>query len=88
MYYLIIFFAFIVPIILITTSIVLFIVDWNKPTSSVTSNGPFIEHWLAHPPIQGNDYTYNYLHELEPEPQDDHFIEKNLYEHWSDAVWK
>lgn len=46
------------------------------------------EHWLAHPPVQGNDYTYNYLHQLEPNNPGDHTIERDLYGHASEAVWK
>lgn len=46
------------------------------------------EHWLAHPPVQGVDYTYNYLHQLEPNDPGDHTIERDLYGHASEAVWK
>ena len=46
------------------------------------------EHWLAHPLVQCNDYTYNYLHQLEPNDPGDHTIERDLYGHASEAVWK
>lgn len=98
MFFGMIFFAFIAPGFLIILTIVLAIIDWNKGSSShggFTSggccggdSGSYIEPWYKYPPIMGNDYTNNYINSLEPKDYDDHFIEKDIYRHVSDRLWK
>lgn len=86
MIFVILFFTMGIPLILC----IIGLMTAHKYNGPITPT-PYVEHtehWLAHPLVQCNDYTYNYLHQLEPNDPGDHTIERDLYGHASEAVWK